>query len=118
MNNIWITQVFIPLIMLVASSLMGYIIWILQQTRTEQREARRITSDELQAIKHGLMLELRRDIISEHNRYVNDKEPMLPLAYDNLCEIHKAYNQLGGNGMAEKLMKEIEEVRIDKGGIR
>ena len=118
MKTTLIIELFIPLILCVASSLMGYIIWILQQQRKETREARDLTSRELAAIKHGVMLELRRDIIEEHNRYVNDQKPMLPLAYDNLCEVYDTYKALDGNGMAKKLMEEIETVHIEKGGIQ
>lgn len=116
--NPWITSLVIPLILLIASSLMGYIVWLLQTQRKENIEARKITSNELSAIKDGLKLELRRDIITDHNRYVIDKEQMLPLAYENLCEVYDAYITLGGNGMAEKLKKEIDEVHFKRGGIK
>lgn len=118
MGQVWITDLLIPVIMLVVSSLMGYMVWLLQQQRKENQETRRVTSEELKAITRGVMLELRRDIIEEHNRYVSDKEPMMPLAYDNLCEVYDAYKSLGGNGMTDKLMEEISAVNVGKGGLR
>lgn len=118
MGQVLITDLLIPVIMLIVSSLMGYIVWLLQQQRKENQEARKLTAEELKAIRHGIMLELRRDIIEEHNRYVGDREPMMPLAYDNLCEVYEAYKALGGNGMTAKLMDEISAINVGKGGLR
>ena len=110
-----ITEVAMPIILLVAGSLMGYAVWLLQQQRTENRETRQATHEELEAIKQGVKLVLRRDIISEHAKYVIDKNPMPPLVYDNLCEEFEAYKALGGNGMTKKLMDDIEKVHIANG---
>lgn len=118
MGQVWIVELLIPVIMLIVSTLMGYVVWLLKEQRKENKEANKLTAGELKAIKRGVMLELRRDIIEEHNRYVSDQEPMLPLAYDNLCEVYDAYEALGGNGMAKKLMDEIQATHVKKGGIR
>jgi len=116
--NPWITNLIIPLILAGATTLMGYAVWLLQEQRKEQAEARKVAAEELGAIKNGLMLEIQRNIINDHSRYVIDKEPLLPLAYKNLTEVYEAYKKLGGNGMAEKLMQEIEKRHIEKGGIQ
>lgn len=111
----WMTELFIPLVMLFASSLMGYIIWILQQQRKEQQEIRKVTAQELNAIKDGLVLLLRENIITAHVKYVEEKTPMMALAYDNICEIYEKYKTLGGNGMADKLMKDLERAEVKRG---
>lgn len=116
--NPWITNLLIPLILAIAPMMMGYVIWLLQEEKKTTEKSRELTAKELNAIKQGVKLELRRDIIEEHNRYVIDGEPMLPLAYENLCEVFNAYIALGGNGMTKKLMDEIEKVRVEKGGIQ
>lgn len=111
----WITNVIMPIILCIAGALMGYMVWLLQETRKENRETTKATHEELEAIKSGVKLVLRRDIISEHARYVVDKEPMPPLIYDNLCEEYEAYKTLGGNGMVKKLMDDLAQANIGGG---
>ena len=112
----WITNVIMPIVLCIAGAMMGYIVWLLQQQRTETKEVRKSTQEELDAIKQGVKLILRRDIIGEHTKYVIDKQPMLPMIYDNLCEEYEAYKCLGGNGMVAKLMSDLANARIGKVG--
>lgn len=108
----WVIEVAMPIILIVAGSLMGYIVWLLQEQRKEARETSKATQEELDAIKQGVKLVLRRDLISEHAKYVVEKQPMPPLIYDNLCEEYEAYKALGGNGMAKKLMEDLGKARV------
>lgn len=108
----WITNVIMPIILCIAGALMGYIVWLLKETRKENRETTKATQNELTAIKNGVKLVLRRDIISEHAKYVVDKNPMPPLIYDNLCEEYEAYKTLGGNGMVKKLMDDLGKANV------
>lgn len=108
----WITNVIMPIILVIAGALMGYMTWLLQETRKENRKTHKATKEELDAIKQGVKLVLRRDIISEHAKYVVEKQPMPPLIYDNLCEEYEAYKALGGNGMAKKLMDDLGKARV------
>lgn len=108
----WITNVIMPIILCIAGAMMGYIVWLLQDTRKENRKTTKATQEELTAIKNGVKLVLRRDIISEHAKYVVDKNPMPPLIYDNLCEEYEAYKALGGNGMVKKLMDDLGKANV------
>jgi len=112
----WITNVVMPIVLCIAGAMMGYIVWLLQQQRTENKEVRKATQEELEAIKQGVKLILRRDIISEHAKYVIDEEAMPPMVYDNLCEEYEAYKCLGGNGMVKKLMEDLANARMGKAG--
>ena len=85
---------------------MGYIVWLLQQSKKAQT-----------AQEKGIMLLLRREILNDHKKYCVDNEPMMPLAYDDLCEIHNAYKALGGNGMTDKLFSEITAHHLERGGL-
>ena len=114
--NQLITNVIMPIVLCIAGAMMGYIVWLLQTQRTENKEVRKATQEELDAIKQGVKLILRRDIISEHARYVIDEQPMLPMIYDNLCEEYEAYKCLGGNGMVKKLMDDLAKARMGKVG--
>lgn len=91
----------------ILSSLLGYIVYLLKENKR--------TSD---ANARGTMLLLRREIIRDHDRYVIDKEPMLPLAFADLEEIHNAYKALGGNGMTDDMYQEIQNIGFAKGGIK
>ncbi len=90
----------------ILAALLGYIVWLLQQSKKAQT-----------AQEKGIMLLLRRELLLDHKRYCIDNEPMQPLAYDDLCEIHDAYKALGGNGMTDKLFKEITAVHLKRGGL-
>lgn len=108
----WITNIIMPLILCIAGAMMGYIVWLLQETRKENRATTKATQEELNAIKNGVKLVLRRDIISEHSKYVVEKTPIPPFMYDNLCEEYEAYKTLGGNGMVKKLMDDLAQANI------
>lgn len=110
--QVWITNVIVPLILCVAGAMMTYIVWLLQQQRSENRETKKATQEELNAIKNGVKLVLRRDIIAEHDKYVVGDMLMPPLIYDNLCEEYEAYKALGGNGMVRKLMEDLARANI------
>ena len=110
----WITDVIMPIILCVAGAMMGYMVWLLKETRKENRETTKATQEELNAIKNGVKLVLRRDIISEHAKYVVDKNPMPPLIYDNLCEEYEAYKTLGGNGMVKKLLDDLGKANVGR----
>lgn len=108
----------------VISAAIGYIVWNLKQQRLEQKEARKAQNDaaeeakkELDAIKKGLMLELRKGLLEDHERYCVQKESMQPLTYETVCEVHEAYKALGGNGMTDKIFHEIQNVHLSSGGI-
>ena len=108
-----------PAILSILSIAVGYVVWLLKQQRAEQRqaakeqkEAAELAEKELKAIKCGLMLELRRDILEDHERFCIKGEKMRPYEYENICEVHDAYKTLGGNGMTEKAFDEITKVHF------
>ena len=108
-----------PAILSILSVATGYIVWLLQQQRTEQREAAKeqraaskLAEEELQAIKKGLMLKLRRDILDDHKRYYTNREPLTPEDFDTIVDIHDAYKALGGNGTTDKAFDEIKTIPL------
>lgn len=83
---------------------LGYIVWLLQ----EQKKVRNANSA-------GTMLLLRVQLIEYHDKYM--KLGTIPsYAYENFCEMYKAYHRLGGNGMITKMMHEIEELHLKEKG--
>ena len=84
--------------------LLSYIVWLLQQQKKER-----------DAHTRGTMLLLRVQLIAYHDRYV--KEGAIPsYAYENFCEMYAAYHALGGNGMIEKMQKEIDALHLKQKG--
>lgn len=59
----------------------------------------------------GTMLLLRVQLIEYHDKYMKLGE-IPSYAYSNFCEMYDAYHNLGGNGMATKMYKEIEELHL------
>ena len=109
------TDLIIPLIMLIASSLLGYIIWVLQEQRKETKEIRRLTADEFGAIKEGLKELLLDSIATAHDKYVMGDDLLSVAAFNRIEDIYNAYKKLGGNGGADMMMKEIKNEPLDGG---
>lgn len=84
-------------------AVMGYITWLLQQSKK--------TGD---ANATGTMLLLRREIIEDHRRFCIEGETMTPDDFAFLDEVYHAYKGLHGNGMADKLYEEMK--RLETGG--
>lgn len=85
-------------------ALMGWVIYIL-------KEQKKSTS----AQEKGLMLLLRREIISAHDRYCVKGDPMSRLDFETLVETNEAYQALGGNGLTERLVEDIKVLDIKEG---
>ena len=101
---------------------LGYIVWLLQEQKKKQatdakeRDARIAEEKKVRnANSAGTMLLLRVQLIEYHDKYM--KLGTIPsYAYENFCEIYKAYHRLGGNGMITKMMHEIEELHLKEKG--
>ena len=82
--------------------LLGYIVWLLKRQKRDR-----------DANSKGTMLLLRVQMIEYHDKYM--RLGYIPsYAYQNFCEMYKAYHDLGGNGMITKMFEEIKELHIRK----
>lgn len=104
--NIIIKEFLAPALLVIIGAISTYITWLLQQSKK--------TTD---ANATGTMLLLRREIISDYNKYVIEGADLLPLVFADLEEIHNAYKALGGNGMTDKMYQELKDKTFAKGGI-
>ena len=122
MNNL-IYQTYIIALPIILTALLGYIVWLLQEQKkqkaidTKERNERIEEEKKLrQANGKGTMLLLRVQLIEYHDKYM--KLGTIPsYAYENFCEMYKAYHRLGGNGMITKMMHEIEELHLKEKGV-
>ena len=87
-------------LLVILTTLSSYIAWLLREQKKRH-----------DADSHGIMLLLRDRLIEYHNKYVR-KGQIPSYAYENFLEIYNAYHDLGGNGMATKMKKEIEELNL------
>lgn len=110
MGGIIIQYILSPVIV----ALMGYIVWLLKQTREDSAKQAKQAAADAEANKKGTMLLLRRQIIADHQRYCINGDPMPSYAYENFCETYEAYKALGGNSMAVKMYNEVQDLNLAK----
>lgn len=95
--------------------IMGYIVWLLKQQRTERLEAEKKTEDQAKKNDTGVMLLLRIQLIEYHDKYM--KLGTVPsYVYDNFVDMYEAYHALGGNKMIDKMYEEFKELKLNKKG--
>lgn len=98
----FLMQTYMVALPIVLTSLMGYIVWLLQRQKKDR-----------DANSKGTMLLLRVQLIEYHDKYTAQGE-IPSYAYQNFCEMYEAYHALGGNGMITKMHEEIEELHLKR----
>ena len=98
-----IREIILSIYSIILPILVGYIIKLLKDQKKER-----------DANARGTMLLLRVQLIEYHDRYVTAGN-IPSYAYSNFCDMYKAYHDLGGNGMVEKMKEEIQDLHL-KGG--
>lgn len=92
----------VSILTVVLTAMLGYIVWLLKQQKTER-----------DANSRGTMLLLRVQLIEYHDKYVQLGH-IPSYAYQNFCEMYEAYHALGGNGMMEKMKEEVDGLHLKK----
>lgn len=85
---------------IILTGLMSYIVWLLKEQKKDRT-----------AQEQGIMLLLRVQLIEYHDRYMKKGE-IPTYAYQNFKDMYKAYHELGGNSMVEKMNEEIDHLRL------
>ena len=96
-------QTYVIALPIVLTSLLGYVVWLLQNQKKDR-----------DANSKGTMLLLRVQLIEYHTKYTAVGE-IPSYAYQNFIEMYEAYHELGGNSMITKMKEEIENLRNGKG---
>lgn len=86
----------------------GVLGWIVGRMASAAKSDKR----EREALYSGMQCLLRAELVDKHDRYVNNKEPMRYYDRKNLEQVYFAYKGLKGNGLGDKLWKEIEELDL------
>lgn len=102
-------------------ALVGYIVWLLQQTRTEQKQARDKAQEDaekatkqLAAISGGVCFLLRERLDKYHTKYCVRGEAMSKTDFDDVETCYHYYSELGGNGTGEKEYTELRSLDISE----
>lgn len=103
---------------IILTALVGYVVWLLQEQRKEQKELKRKQKEENKrneatnkATAEGMMLMLRYMMQRYHTEYML-QEFVTTEQYRNFEEIYNVYHSLKGNGTATKWFDEIKELEI------
>lgn len=83
--------------------LVSYIVYLLKNSKKKD-----------DANARGIMLLLRRQIVDDYEKFAIKGEPMTAFDYENIDEVYSAYKTLEGNGMADKMFKELQGIDIVK----
>lgn len=97
-----ITNILVSVYSAVIPILIGYIIKLLKDQKKER-----------DANARGTMLLLRVQLIEYHDRYVG-RGSIPSYAYNNFVDMYKAYHDLGGNGMVEKMKDEVDDLHLNR----
>ena len=102
-------------------ALVGYIVWLLQTTRTEQRDARKKAAEDaekatkqLDAISGGVCFLLRGQLDRFHDKFVVKGDPMSTEDFDAVETCYRHYAALGGNGTGEKEYDDLRDLDITR----
>lgn len=96
-----IKEFFIPAALAVVTALSTYMVHAL-------KEGRKVND----ANAKGTMLMLRRQLISDHKKFCVKGETMTHFDFEDITEIHKAYKDLGGNGLTDKMYADLQGLSI------
>ena len=107
----WIQYV-ISVLMTLISSVLVYIVQSLIRENKKLRDAKKqceLTKDT--ALSNGVMSLLKIQLIEYHDKYMQDKH-IPSYVYENWDVMYKAYKDLGGNGMIERMDNEIHSIEL------
>ena len=117
MTQTIISSILSPIIV----ALMGYIVWVLQQTRTEQSQARKKAEEDaakaahqLEAISGGVCFLLRGRLDHFHDKFVVRGEPMSTEDFEAVEICYQHYAALGGNGTGRKEYEDLRGLTIKR----
>lgn len=96
--DIW--QMFIALLPSLATGVFGYLVAMLRKRTKEERATAKI----IKALG-------RKEIMDAYQTYIVDERHMSVERFEQLTEIFEAYTDLGGNGTARRMYKEIKAKR-------
>lgn len=85
---------------------------IIEAVAARERKRIKTNNQKSDALMHGVQALLRREIISEYNHYT--EQGYIPIyGMENVLDMASAYEALGGNGTAKKLVEVLRQMPTD-----
>lgn len=82
---------------------------IIEAAAARERKRTRESNQKSDAIMNGVQALLRREIIAEYNHY--SERNYIPIyGMENVLDMFGAYEKLGGNGTAKKLVEALKQL--------
>lgn len=82
---------------------------IIEAVAARERKRVKTDSQKSDALMKGVQALLRREIITEYNHY-SDQRYIPIYGMENVLDMYNAYKELGGNGMAAKLVEALKQL--------
>lgn len=103
----FLQETYITLLPIVATALMGYVVWLLQ----EQRKDKKAECAKREANANGTKLILFYMLQRLHTEYMYQKY-VTHEQRTQFREIYEAYHELGGNGYGTRMWEDIKKLQI------
>lgn len=103
----FIRDIIMSIIPIIFSGLSAYLL-AKQKTNNEEKKK---TQDELQAFKLGMMILMRKELRSEHDRLMK-KGKVTAFELEQYMQIDAAYAGAGGNTINHELMEDVKSLDI------
>lgn len=106
-----ITQTYLTVLPIITTSVMGYLVWYLQNTKKTQAKQYEVDRARSEANINGtraILLYMLERMHTEHKmqKYVTHEQRT------RFREIYEAYHALGGNGYGTALWEDIQKLEI------
>lgn len=98
---------------IVLTAICGYLVWLMQQQRTETQQEAETAKINRDANSKGTMLLLRVQMIEYHAKW-KKRGFVTRHGLENFNEMYAAYHNLGGNGMVTQMLEEIRDLPIQE----
>ena len=85
---------------------------IIETVAARERKRIKANNQKSDALMNGVQALLRREIIAEYNHY--SEQRYIPIyGMENVLDMYNAYKELGGNGMAAKLVEALKQLQTE-----
>lgn len=97
----------------ILTSLSGFLTWVVFKLKNKLE----VSTKRWNATESGVQALLRNEIIKSYNHYM--ERGFLPIhERDNINNLYKQYQNLGGNGTVPRLMEELEDLPVHDISVR
>ena len=109
-----ISAYIMPIYTTIVGIVIGYLANKVHHLNTKRRAAKESEESEVQAIKEGLAILLRKQLYDYYTEY--EYQNSIPASeWSEIEDTHKVYNKLGGNHTGDRLYEEMKNKHLEGG---